>query len=159
MQKAAEDIGLQEGPPITDVASSGLEGGGSANADVAGSAADSSSPPPPASPPAMRPEPDCEGPSELGYVTRGGRAIARIVRGNPRGRFAVRCYVHTNCSFLLPLRLDPGDAALKRWLLAVRPADPADTPEQRGQPGVDNVALAKAWREEPAATASGSSEQ
>lgn len=91
----------------------------------------------------------CVGPSVSGYVSLDGRAIGRIIRGKPASSLSVRCYQHPKCSFLLPIRFDPGDPELLRWLIAVPPAQPDASPVERKALADQHVDMSKRWRQKP----------
>lgn len=97
---------------------------GASNAASSSSHSPAPPPPPPvASEVAVEPpEAALVGPSPQGYVQKDGRTIARILRGNPKGSLAVRCFQHPSCSFLLSLSHDPGNDALLAWCVQVPPA-------------------------------------
>ena len=54
-------------------------------------------------------------PTPLGYSYHEGRMAFRAMRGKPAGALSVRCYRHGHCTFLIPLRFDPGDEAIAEW--------------------------------------------
>ena len=66
-------------------------------------------------------------PTPQGYYYQNGRPAIRIIDGNPKNSVSVRCFKHTGCSFLLPLRIRPSDEALFAWWAEV-PALPVDAP-------------------------------
>lgn len=118
----------------------------------ASSGADAAPPPPP--PPAEAGAPRPELPSPMGYVYLGGRSIGRVIRGKPARSLSVRCYVHTSCSFLLPLRLAPSDSEICEWLVAEPAAPPGATTAQRQAAAKRHIELAKRWRQGAAGQAS-----
>jgi hypothetical protein len=62
-------------------------------------------------------------PTPLGYSYHEGRMAFRATRGMPAGALTVRCYRHGRCTFLIPLRCDPGDEAIAEWCFSL-PASP-----------------------------------
>lgn len=97
----------------------------------------------------------CEGPSKMGYVTLDGKAVMRIQRGNPKNSLSVRCYRHTGCSFLLPLRFAPPDRELIAWCFEVPEAEPGASSATSKDLGKRHVDLSRRWRENGQASGSG----
>lgn len=91
-------------------------------------------PPPPPPVKTIHERHNVTGPDAKGYWYQDGAALVRILRRAPapKNALSVRCFQHRNCSWLLPLRIDPGDEAVFEWLLEVAPTPPF-TARDRGQ--------------------------
>lgn len=72
-------------------------------------------------------------PSGLGYYYMDNRSVLRVVRGNPAGKVSVSCYRHRGCKCLIPLRHDPGNYELKKWLFAVEATLPDDNRDRNAR--------------------------
>ena len=71
----------------------------------------------------------CSEPSDLGYVSLGGKTVMRIQRNVLPHSVRVTCYRHTACSLTISAERCPSDSVLKRWLFEVPANPPAVTPE------------------------------
>lgn len=104
---------------------------------------------------AEAPPPEFAGPTPMGYVSRNGRSFIRIQRGNLKNSLSVKCYQHSNCSFVLPLRLAPSDEALIAWGQAVPPSQRGDTNEAKKEAAKRHMSLARQFREAAASAGDG----
>ena len=135
---AAELTGLDGDTPA--VAGDEACATGPPNDELGATMSDFAPPPPPV------PARNCVGPSALGYVTLDGRAVMRIQRGNPKSSLSVRCYRHSGCSFLLPLRMAPSDAELIEWCFAVPTAETGASAAEARELARRHVELSRLWR-------------
>lgn len=98
---------------------------------TASSSTSPSMPEPAAEPQAVAPDTSMlTGPTEMGYVYQEGRVIMRVQRGKPKNSLSVKCYKHSQCTFLLSLRCAPSDEELLQWSVAV-PAPPPGASQHR----------------------------
>lgn len=125
--------------------------GAEPEAGVGGVLGSSSDPPPPPEEEVANPPTPAAlgvtGPSPMGYVSQGGRSIARIQRGSPRNSLSVKCYQHPGCTWLLPLRLAPPDSDLLAWCVEVPPATSGMSPVEAKSLARQHVQMADRWRE------------
>lgn len=84
--------------------------------------------------------------SGLGYVYHDGRSILRIQRNKPKGSCSVKCYRHSQCSFLTTMAAAPSDEAIIEWAFEV-PAATLGGPLSEGKAlGLQHVRLADRWK-------------
>lgn len=95
-----------------------------------------------------------EGPTAEGFFSRGGRVVMRVIRGQPRNSVSVRCYMHTYCSFLLPLRIAPSNAELVAWLLEGEELPPDANAARRRAAGDHHKMRAERFKSRPGPGAS-----
>lgn len=103
-------------------------------------------PPSPVVPMSTRDRMGVTGPLASCYLYAGGRSVARIIRGNPRGSVSMQCYRHPACKFVITTRMDPGDEAFIDWLYEIpAPAEGATGPERKALTKL-HLERAQRWR-------------
>lgn len=84
--------------------------------------------------------------SPMGYVYHAGRSILRIQRNKPRGGCSVKCYQHSQCSFLTTMAAAPSDEAIIEWAFEVPQAASGAPPSEAKALGRQHVRLAGRWK-------------
>ena len=99
--------------------------------------ADPLAPPPPLLPAHVRHGCTIVGPA--GYVYKNGRSVLRIIRNKPVGNWAVRCYQHGTCSFLVNNKHPGTDDEIMDWCFSEPPCPDGTPTKERNDAGAKHT--------------------
>lgn len=85
------------------------------------------------------------GPTNKGWWSQDGEPILQIMRGNPKGNLVIQCKQHAGCRMIMPLKKDPGNEVIFKWLFELPPS--WDKPLLESEEiGKAHVKLARSFR-------------